>query len=582
MRQLPGAFGDPFRAIEALPGVTPIVSGVPFFYLRGAPPGNIGYFLDGVRVPYLYHVGLGPSVIHPAMVERVDLYAGGYPAQFGRFAGGIIAAEATAPRSELHGEGNARLFDVGAMAETGFAAGKGTALIGGRYSFTAAMLSLLAPEVKLDYRDFEARVSYDITPKDRITMFTFGAYDLIGEKRNGALNVLFGSEFYRLDTRYDRQLAPGSKLRTAVTVGFDRTKIPGEPRVALSTQAQARVEGSHVVSPVTELRGGADILFEAYRADLRPYSDPDDPMTRQFNSLFPPRDDITLGAWTDAVLKLPGVTVTPGVRADLYRSGSAQAVGIDPRISARIDITDRIRMLHNFGVAHQPPSFIIPVPGLAIGSLQGGLQTSLQSSAGVEIDLPDQTTATFSVFDNVFLDMTDALSIGPDNNGDGDDDGLSSARSLGSAVGAEVYIRRKLTRRLGGFVSYTLSRSMRSAGREHFPSAFDRTHVLNTALSFDLGRNWRAGTRFMLYTGVPVQPSNNFVPVPRALSPPRDPTFYRVDLRLEKRWVYSPPKAYVSFIIEVMNATLNKEVIFGEKIGPFPAQWDPKLGIHVT
>src|SRR5207249_4000018 len=40
VRELPGAFGDPFRAIEALPGVTPIVSGLPYFYVRGAPPGN--------------------------------------------------------------------------------------------------------------------------------------------------------------------------------------------------------------------------------------------------------------------------------------------------------------------------------------------------------------------------------------------------------------------------------------------------------------------------------------------------------------------------------------------------------------
>ncbi|HTJ82972.1 MAG TPA: hypothetical protein VL400_14730, partial [Polyangiaceae bacterium] len=39
VRALPGAFGDPFRAIEILPGVTPIVSGLPFFYVRGAPPG---------------------------------------------------------------------------------------------------------------------------------------------------------------------------------------------------------------------------------------------------------------------------------------------------------------------------------------------------------------------------------------------------------------------------------------------------------------------------------------------------------------------------------------------------------------
>jgi TonB family protein len=64
VRQIPGAFGDPFRAIEALPGVTPIVSGLPFFFIRGAPPGNVGYFLDGVRVPLLFHVGIGPSVVH--------------------------------------------------------------------------------------------------------------------------------------------------------------------------------------------------------------------------------------------------------------------------------------------------------------------------------------------------------------------------------------------------------------------------------------------------------------------------------------------------------------------------------------
>jgi TonB family protein len=575
VRQLPGAFGDPFRAIEALPGVTPIVSGVPFFYLRGAPPGNIGYFLDGVRVPYLYHVGLGPSIIHPGMVERVDLYPGGYPAQFGRFAGGIVAAEATAPRSQLHGEGNIRLVDLGAMAETGFAGGKGTALLAGRYSYTAAMLSLLAPEVRLDYRDFEARVSYDLTPNDRFTVFTFGSYDLIGEKTGGVLNVLFGSEFYRLDTRYDRRLGPSSKLRAAVTLGLDRTKIPGEPRTAGNNLIQARVQATHGLSSIAELRGGADILVEAYRTLVSPYVDPDTPQTQDFNSLFPTRDDVTMGAWTDAVLKFPGVTVTPGIRADLYRSGNVSAVGVDPRVASRIEVSERIRLLHTFGIAHQPPSFIIPVPGLSIGSLQGGLQTSLQSSAGVEIDLPDQTTATFSVFDNVYLNMSDAIGV---TQVDNDDEPFVQSRSLGSAVGAEVYIRRKLTRRLGGFLSYTLSRSTRSVGRERFLSAFDRTHVLNAALSFDLGRNWRAGTRFVLYTGAPAQSGKGPVTIaPRTTSSPRDPAFYRLDVRLEKRWIYSPT-TYLSFIAEIMNATMNKEVLFGSTIGPITI---PSVGVEL-
>ena len=78
-------------------------------------------------------------------------------------------------------------------------------------------------------------------------------------------------------------------------------------------------------------------------------------------------------------------------------------------------------------------------------------------------------------------------------------------RSLGSSVGLELFVRRPLTRRLGGFVSYTLSRSMRSIGAESFPARFDRTHVFNLALGYDLGRNWRAGTRFVVYTGFPAE-----------------------------------------------------------------------------
>jgi outer membrane receptor protein involved in Fe transport len=93
VREIPGTFGDPFRAIEALPGVTPIVSGLPFFFVRGAPPGNVGYYLDGIRVPLLFHVGAGPSVVHPGLMDRVDLYPGGYPARYGRFAGGIVAGK---------------------------------------------------------------------------------------------------------------------------------------------------------------------------------------------------------------------------------------------------------------------------------------------------------------------------------------------------------------------------------------------------------------------------------------------------------------------------------------------------------
>ncbi|HEX3854877.1 MAG TPA: TonB family protein, partial [Polyangiaceae bacterium] len=104
VHDMPGAFGDPYRAIEALPGVVPIASGLPYFYVRGAPPGNVGYFFDGIPVPYLYHFAAGPGVLSPAFVDHVDLYPGAYPARYGRFAGAIVAGEMAPPSYRLHGE----------------------------------------------------------------------------------------------------------------------------------------------------------------------------------------------------------------------------------------------------------------------------------------------------------------------------------------------------------------------------------------------------------------------------------------------------------------------------------------------
>jgi TonB family protein len=575
VRQLPGAFGDPFRAIEVLPGVTPIVSGLPYFYVRGAPPGNVGYFLDGVRVPYLYHVGLGPSVVHPAMIDSVSLYPGGYPARFGRYAGGIVSGETTEPRDDLHGEANIRLLDVGALAETGFAGGRGTILLGGRYSYTAAILSLVAKDVALDYRDYQLRATYDLTPQDRIGIFGFGSYDLLGQRQAAGLNVLFGSEFHRADLRYDHSFGHGTTLRIAGTLGFDQTHIAAEQN-ATDTLTGGRVAFYHPISDAITFRAGGDVMLDSYGASHTPYQDPDDPDTQRYNRLFAARADLAFGVYAEATLDLtPRIELTPGVRFDVFRSGGASASAVDPRISARFKLGKHLRLVEAYGLVHQAPSFIVPVPGLAPTGLQDGLQRAIQASAGVEMDLPWETTATASFFHNEFYDMTDALSSTAAIGG-----GALRAletRASGQAVGFELFLKRPLTARLGGFVSYTLSRSLRSLANATFPSAFDRTHVASAALAYDLGKRWRAGTRIVFYSGVPkTQPSRGLIVPSPELHPERDPAFFRLDLRVEKRWLIGS-RGWLSLVFEVLNTTLSKETIASQTIGPVTI---PSIGLE--
>jgi TonB family protein len=576
VRLLPGAFGDPFRAVELLPGVTPIASGVPFFFVRGAPPGNVGYFLDGVRVPLLFHLGLGPSVIHPALMDRVDLYPGGYPAQYGRFAGGIIAGETRDPEPVWHGEANLRLVDAGAMAEAPFDGGRGSALASGRYSYTAALFSLLQSSIDLRYWDYQARVGYDVTPRDRVSVFAFGAYDFLGQKNDGAgETVVFDTTFHRVDLRYDHRFGPGSTLRQAITLGWDQTRL-GEGRYARDRQLAARTEIQHRLSGDVLLRAGADASFDGIDVDLTRGTEDQD-----FAALFKSHMDLAVGLRADVVWQAaPNLEVTPGLRVDLFGGGGLTAIGVDPRLAARVTATRWLRFLPALGVATQPPSFLVSGPGFTVG-LGGGLQRSAQASVGAEMDLPLEVTGTFTTFYNTFFNMTDAL--GTSRTSASDFSPAFGLRSTGVGTGIEIALRRRLTKRLGGFFSYTLSRSDRTVVRPvvvgvlplrveykttRAPSSYDRTHVLNAAVTYDFGKGYRAGGRVVVYSGIPLVRQGEapgFEPtVDGRLSP-----FFRLDVRAEKRWTIG--RGWLSLVLEVQNATLTRE-----QIGTSCPDLDPK------
>ena len=563
-RLLPGAFGDPFRAVEAMPGVSPVVSGLPYFFVRGAPPGNVGYFLDGIRVPILYHAFAGPSVVHPAFIHRVELHRGGYPARYGRFAGGIVEAESATLRREWHGEATVRLIDSGAMVEAPLPGGRGGLMLGGRYSYTAAALSLLSSTQfpKLEYWDYQALGSYELGSHDSVGLLAFGALDHVANDQG----VTFaGVEFHRVDLRYEHEFDPDTRFRAAVAFGTDQTRSEtevtyyiaggvqrGRPGFLRDLPIMGRLALTHTASAQLEVRAGTDVTVDRFELRL----DRRLPNHAEFERFFRSRDDLALGGWTELELRPErGVSVVPGVRVDAYKSLDATRVAVEPRLSAVFEVSRRVRILHAFGLAHQPPAVAPPgIPAAQqIAGLAGGLQTSFQASSGVEVSLPAEFVAAATVFDNVYLSLMDPLGIA----GEFDLDNAET-RSLGSAVGLELALRRPLTRRLGGFLNYTLSHSTRSHGKIRSLAAFDRTHVVNLALAYDLGRRWRVGGRLFYFSGVPVrEPTTEG---PRYVGSRRGPDFWRLDLRVEKRWPLGKT-GWIAAVAETLNATAGREVV---------------------
>lgn len=89
-RRVPGAQGDVLRVVKNLPGVARSTVGSGALVVWGTSPEDTRVYVDGVRVPRLYHDGGLRSVVHSDLVKSVELAPGGYGALYGRGLGGLV------------------------------------------------------------------------------------------------------------------------------------------------------------------------------------------------------------------------------------------------------------------------------------------------------------------------------------------------------------------------------------------------------------------------------------------------------------------------------------------------------------
>ena len=134
LREIPGTMGDPFRVMMLMPGVGSMLSGVAYPVVRGSQPSSTGYYLDGIRVPILFHLFLGPAVLHPDFIDTIDFYPGTPPPKYGRLMGGAIDGRLSKPRDDrVHGSAYADLINAGVFLEYPFESTGTNISVAGRY-----------------------------------------------------------------------------------------------------------------------------------------------------------------------------------------------------------------------------------------------------------------------------------------------------------------------------------------------------------------------------------------------------------------------------------------------------------------
>ena len=90
LRRATGGAGDPFRAIARLPSVGTVNDFFGVLSVRGGAPGDNLYYFDRLPLEYPYHLLGIVSVVSPEVIGNINVYPGGFGAQFGADSQAVI------------------------------------------------------------------------------------------------------------------------------------------------------------------------------------------------------------------------------------------------------------------------------------------------------------------------------------------------------------------------------------------------------------------------------------------------------------------------------------------------------------
>ncbi|TVQ90621.1 MAG: TonB family protein [Deltaproteobacteria bacterium] len=582
LRYLPGSNGDVVKGIQNLPGVARPPLGIGQLIIRGTSPEDSAYYVDGIAIPLAFHFGGLATVVPSDAIEEVAFLPGNFGVRYGRVIGGTLDIRTTTSLPERSGGyASVDLFQAAVFHEQRI--GERTAItFSGRRSYVDAILNPILNRMEgvniraPRYYDMQARIQHELPSGGKLDAFfllsddRFRAVGASDDGEDELAQIGLTQAFRRLRLRWTEPLGSGWRNETAFGIGpsFQTFEFGG------SGDAAEREWSVDVRQEFYRPAGDDGTLGWRFGLDAR---------TDRATFLYDVPGFASAGLEEDAgwrfrpalyaesTARIGRFELIPGLRADGHFIGDHQTVWIDPRFAGRARLSDATTLKLAVGRYGQPPLVRQVLEGGG-GTATLGPTSSLQTGIGVEAQLTEGVSIEINRFynwlSNVIVGREDAFRFftGPPPVGPFDVDPWAN-EGRGRVAGIEGMIRAS-TPRLLALGSVTVSRSVRidRKGDENL-FAFDQPVVLNALGSYTLPKGWRVGGRVRLGSGNPYTPVSNriydhqtrsFIPVYGDRDSARLPTFWSLDLRIDKEWTFD--KWALSVYLDLQNATNNQNV----------------------
>lgn len=632
---LPGSQGDPLRALQNLPGVARPPAGLGLLVIRGSAPAQSQVYMGGHAMPRAFHILSLASVFPADVLDELHYVPGNFDAAYGNATGGIVVVEPRRGRRDgFHGYGELDLAAASAMVEG--PAGKGSFILGAQRAYIDGVLATAAavtervtgePSTLLlpRYYDYQGLFDYPVGDGAWVGVRAFGSGDVLRARSSPLVaetsSFRLRTDFHRLDLVYRKQ-RHGWRVRLTPSFRYENNRLVAGAdtfrRRRRDAIGSARAEVVRDLGRRASLTVGTDFELDGYfaldeQADLG--------LTRSDADFVETRDrglQSSLGVYGSAEVRLGALTLRPGVRWSGFSVGDRFAFAVDPRGVSRIDLGERWQLdlglgrysqvrsiadrneidLVDQGTGIQGASLFLPS---AFGNLdpavtfapqntQLNVREAIHASASLRYRITEIGTAELTGF---FRNQNN--NVPPVMDG-----GNNPFDSVSRAGGLEALVRVRPSRKLYGWVGYTLTfaelillQAPPTFAYPRRPSDYDQRHNLVALASYALPRHWRLGGRFRLVSGLPYTPVVGSVALPGGYQPifglrnsGRLPLSHQLDLRVDKQWIRD--RVSVTAYVDVQNVynRVNPELVlyaadFRSEAGYVGLPIFPSLGVRL-
>ena len=610
--KVPGAGGDPMKALEALPGVIIDENDQGLPAVRGSSPESNLYLTDHMPVGYIFHND-GYSTYHNLLIEDFQLKAGAWDAEYNNALGAVLDTRLRDPYAE----------DIRTTLDVSFL--RAGVLVEGAVTedsafYAAYRESLLQLYLDKMYdededvgitqvpknRDYQVKYHWRIDGTSNLKFMANGAKDTMGfklgekfdeaEKEPAIVGDFSLNGYYNTQgIQYDTVLAGGTSLLLVTShkeediyfkIGqlFDIDATTDDYRV--KAQLQTPLDNGD------QIRYGVEYTRFLVAYDMEGLYNPcsDDVETCDPASLgasFTNRETLNIDRhyvfaaydW----LVTPNWEITTGLGSD--QDDHLKHRTYEPRLNSRYHLTPSWTLTAALGKHYQFPRDFFAITR-ELGNPDLKQPSADHYVVGFEFNDIASNHGVSAKLETYYKNLHDIIISNPDYI---DEDTTPSVdkfnnRAQGHAYGVEFLLNKNLTNKWYGWVSLAYSKTIRKNEMtgETFNYSYDRPWVLNVVASYKYNAYTTLGLKWRYQSGTLITPINGsdaiyrcgdeyksadeldasceaepyvYDPIEGKMNSERLPAIHKLDLRLD----YEPTKDR-TYYVEVLNAYNRKNI----------------------